>query len=147
MKPRWNLPGPDLIAASTTKGQEMVKVFHGCYPSPVYDILEKGWGGTLTAGDHARQLKQRPNLNPVEVGYVTLDKDIAAGYPMVGWTQKGKCWKKLGEKFTSDDTPPYTCVLEGTMVKWNTEDWTPSVRWKEHGEKKEDENGEAYRAN
>ena len=126
----------------------MVKVFHGCYPSQVFEIFEKGWAGSLTEGDRERQLKHNPKLDPVEVGYVTLDKDIAAGYPSLGWSRKSQ---KLGEKFTDDDTPPYTCVLEGTMAKWDTkkpgEKWTCNVRWKEPGEKKRDANGASYRAN
>jgi hypothetical protein len=144
LKPRWSLAGPDLIAASATQGQEMVKVFHGCYPSQVYGILDKDWGGSLTDEDYFRQREQHPGLNPVVVGYVTLDKETAAGYPLVGWTTERT---KLGEKFTTDDTPPYTCVLEGTMTKWNTDDWISNVRWNDPGEEMKDGSGDAYRAN
>ena len=73
-------------------------MFHGCYPSQIPDILDNGIKGRLTTGDYQRQLKWRPNREPVPVWYGTKYKESAASYPSVGWDNE----EKLGEKFTED---------------------------------------------
>ena len=95
-RPRRGVDGPDL-EYEPNKGQR-ITVYHGCYPSRVIPLLNKGPKGKMNQKDMDRQRSKnggRPYLKPKEVFYVSRDKDTAAGYPGVGWdgdTRAARAW-------------------------------------------------------
>jgi len=137
--PRPGVRGPDL-----TKYPEAMlrKVFHGTVPSQVIGILSEGARPRLTQEDVSRQRNYSPKKDPKGAIYVTKFKRNAAGYPM---ETNDKSGRKMGEKFTDDDTPDYGVVLEGHYVIQLGDSSTRL--WENNGTKKKDGKGGHFYSN